>query len=80
MKDFSQSELEEGMPEDSAMDLIDFSLSALYGDKKHNLTEEFVKGLSFEELIGALRKAQYEIIVLEKENSELSNLLEDVNP
>jgi hypothetical protein len=63
MIDYSQKEIEE-LPsdwKDQALELIDFCLRQLYRDDKHFITEEFVRGLSFEELTGALVAAREEL-------------------
>ena len=58
MKNATRQELESGRPDISAAEAVGFCLQRLYQDRQHILTEEFVRGLSFEELIGALLLAR----------------------
>lgn len=58
MKDCSKELLEEGRPDIDTLEGIDFCLSNLYKDRKHFVTEEFVRGLTFEELVGVLLLAK----------------------
>lgn len=61
MKDVTQQELEESRPHIDVDEGIDGCLNALFKDKKHKTTEEIVRGLTFEELIGVLLLARDEI-------------------
>jgi len=59
MKDFNKRQIEQEMiksdlDKNDILEQIDFCLKRLYQDKKHFMVDEFVRGLSFEELIGAL--------------------------
>lgn len=69
MKDWSQQYLEEGRPNITALDGVNFCLEQLYLDKTKNVTDEIVRNLTFEELIGVLLVArdQLEAIVGEEE-------------
>ena len=67
MKDYQKEELIGTRPKDSAEHCINFCLDALFEDKKHYFTQDVCKGLTFEELIGALLLAQD----LVKEHKEL---------
>jgi hypothetical protein len=58
VKDFDQAALETGRPSGTPLDLINFCLKALYNDRDHATHENIVRGLSFEELIGALLVAR----------------------
>jgi hypothetical protein len=58
MKDITQQQWEAGRPRGTAVELINFCLSALYKDKDHYSNDEIVHGLTFEELIGALLVAR----------------------
>lgn len=54
MKHYSKEELESSRPNIDPHNAIDFCLKKLYADRKHCIEDEIVKGLTFEELIGAL--------------------------
>jgi hypothetical protein len=54
MKDCDRRFLEEGRPEVPATQAVDHCLDCLFSDNKRSIHDEVVKGLSFEELIGAL--------------------------
>jgi len=60
MKDVSQETLQRqtGEISQSAPEWVGFALRKLYADKDHTLGQEVVRGLSFEELIGALLAAR----------------------
>lgn len=58
MKDYTREELEEGRPGYSAYQTIGRCLDCLFTDKTHTINDEVVKGLTFEELIGALLQAR----------------------
>lgn len=80
MKDYTKEQLQEGRPDTTAVEGIDFCLERLYEDKKHIVLQEFVKGLCFEELIGALLLAKdriYELEVEVEEYEDRVNHLED---
>jgi len=54
MKDISQRGLESSRPNVDAEDTLKFCLEQLYADDLHEIEEEVVADLTFEELIGAL--------------------------
>lgn len=54
MKDYNRIALESSRPDISPADGVAFALEALYSDREHELDEEFVRNLTFEELIGIL--------------------------
>lgn len=58
MKGASKEILEEGRPNYSAGHCINFALNKLYDDKTKRPTEEAVKNLTYEEIIGALLLAR----------------------
>lgn len=58
MKDFTKKELEGSRPAGEPVELIDFCLGRLYRDRRRQVTDEVVRGLTFEELIGALLVAR----------------------
>ena len=58
MKDFAREDLEGSRPSISVEETVDFCLKRLYADRAHCIDEEVVRGLSFEELIGALLLAR----------------------
>ena len=61
MKGINKTEFAKSRPLISPLDAIDFCLEKLYDDKTHEIRSEFVTGLSFEELIGALILARDEL-------------------
>lgn len=63
MRGLTKEQLESAtIPDDPyILDKIEHCLRALYEDKKHNIEEEIVRGLSFEEVIGTLIQARDEI-------------------
>ena len=61
MKDYSREQLEDGRPSQDAQYLVNFCLDRLYADRGHVLNDLVVKGLTFEELIGALLKVRDEL-------------------
>ena len=58
MKDFTQAVLEDGRPDTTAEECVDFCLARLFEDDVHVTTDNVVEGLTFEELIGALLVAR----------------------
>jgi hypothetical protein len=62
MKCITQTELEYTRPTLESLDAVRFCLNRLYEDSVHYVTEEFVKGLTFEELIGTLLLCEDELI------------------
>jgi len=58
MKLTTQNELERGRPEIGAGTAVEFCLHRLYEDRMHLCGDEVVRGLTFEELIGALLLAR----------------------
>jgi hypothetical protein len=54
MKDAPREELKSARPNASTSKMVDYCLEQLFNDKEHNLTENIVKGLTFEEVIGVL--------------------------
>lgn len=66
MKDLTKEQMQNsGYPEEhhDPLDLVEFCLEALAKDTEHSVFEEFVYGLTFEELIGALKVAARELTV-----------------
>lgn len=62
MKDYTKEELQPiGKIQEEAVDLIDFCLEQLYQEKGKVVSDKVCKNLTFEELLGALLKAKYEI-------------------
>ena len=64
MKDFTQSELEDGRPIIPVIEGIEFCLNQLYADKTHTITDDIVERFTFEELIGVLLLARDELKIL----------------
>ena len=60
MKDILEETLRSSRPKVGGKFAVQHCLHHLYKDNKHCLEEEIVKGLTFEELIGALLLAQDE--------------------
>ncbi len=58
MRNESQEVLESSRPNMCADESIDFVLERLYKDKEHNIEDEIVNKLTFEELIGTLLLAK----------------------
>jgi hypothetical protein len=58
MKDCTKKALSATRPTKTAKETVSFCLSQLFKDKTHMIEDEIVKGLTFEELIGALLLAQ----------------------
>lgn len=59
MKDYNKESLEAERPKQiGGHASIMFALERLYADSEHEITEEIVDGLTFEELIGALLLAR----------------------
>lgn len=54
MKDLDQKVLESSRPDIDCLEAVNFCLKALFRDRKHEIGEEVVEGLTFEELIGCL--------------------------
>lgn len=54
MKHFSREDLEAIRPEHDPADLIDYCLDRLIEDQKHVLSQDIVKGLTYEDLIETL--------------------------
>lgn len=71
MKDYTKEQLENnGRPDLTAKELVDFCLDQLYKDKKHSLSDEVVKDyLTYEELIGTLLVARDSIEELDNLNN-----------
>lgn len=67
MKDYSQEELERTRPSINPNDAIECCLKALFEDKKHNIHDYVVDGLTYEEVIGALLLANDRFLLDEKE-------------
>ena len=61
MRDYTQAELEDGRPAESAQRCTNFCLRQLYADDQHGFTDSVVSGLTFEELIGTLLKVRDEL-------------------
>lgn len=62
MKDYTEEELQPiGKIPGEAIDLIGFCLKQLYKEKNKMTSDEVCKHLTFEELLGALLAAKYEI-------------------
>jgi len=63
MKRYDKKTLESSpLPELGTEEAISFCLDRLYEDNTHDIREEIVVGLSFEELIGALLSARNDIL------------------
>ena len=58
MKDFTKKELEEGRPNLSTEEAVVFAFDRLFEERTKNTSDEVVRGLTFEELIGALLLAR----------------------
>lgn len=58
MKDLPEKELRESRPDHDLAHTVIHCLTRLFADEVHNTTDEVVKGLSFEELIGTLLLAE----------------------
>ena len=54
MKYFSREELEKFKPHHDPVDLINYCLDRLIEDRKHVLSQDVVKGLTFEDLLETL--------------------------
>lgn len=54
MKHFTREELEKFKPHHDPVDLIDYCLDRLIEDRKHVLSQDVVKGLTFEDLVETL--------------------------
>jgi len=61
MKDYSKENLECDDPPRDTEHCLTFCLDRLYADRIHTLNDDVVKGLSFEELIGALMSAHRDL-------------------
>ena len=61
MKDFTREQLEAHRPSLEPSEAIEFVLETLYKDDTRTVSEDVVRGLSFEELIGALLLARDDI-------------------
>ena len=70
MKDYSKANLECDDPPRDTEHCLTFCLDRLYADRIHTLNDDVVKGLSFEELIGALLSAHRDL-TLNTEGPEL---------
>ena len=66
MRSHSQEVLESSRPDGEAKELLDFCLARLYEDDEHDVEDEIVNGLTFEELIGALLESKDDIARLEE--------------
>lgn len=62
MIDFTKKQLLESRPAQSVDETIGFCLERLFEDHKHYMTDEICRGLTYEELIGALLQAQDEAL------------------
>ena len=69
MKDFTQSDLEETRPDSPLEETLAYCLKQLYADRQHVVTEEFIHGLTYEELIGTLLQARDMCDELRKKNA-----------
>lgn len=58
MKVHTRELLESGRPKQTPAETIGYCLERLFEDRDHLLSDEVVKGLQFEELIGALLQAR----------------------
>lgn len=58
MKDRTKKQLEASRPNVDTLDAITFCLDRLYADQNTKTSDEVVKGLIFEELLGALLAAR----------------------
>ena len=58
MKYLTKEDFEYSEPEEPLSVIIEFCLKKLYADETREACEEVVRGLTFEELIGALVKTQ----------------------
>lgn len=61
MKGVSSQEFDDIYPAEDSSNALEYCLQRLFRDKKHSLSDEVVKDLSFEELIAALNLA-YDIM------------------
>jgi hypothetical protein len=61
MKDYTEEQFRSSRPCDDALELVQFCLESLFMDKEHKLQDDITKRLTFEELIGALLKAEDEL-------------------
>jgi len=66
MKNITWKTVTKYRPDIEAIECIDFCLLRLKKDKKHEIGEEVVKDLTYEELLGALLSAKDEIKLLER--------------
>lgn len=62
MRDFSRKQLNAHVPAINPLKGIDFCLGQLYADTAHFTSDCVVRGLTFEELIGALISARNELL------------------
>jgi hypothetical protein len=73
MKDYSQDQIEAHRPRVDALGALDFCLRALYRDRQHVISDTIVKGLDYEQLLGALSLARARALGLRK-ITELRNI------
>jgi len=58
MRNVTQHDLEETRPDSPLEETLAYCLKQLYADRQHDVTEEFIHGLTYEELIGTLLQAR----------------------
>jgi hypothetical protein len=61
MKDFDKEQLEQERPNGRGRNLLTYCLERLYEDETRTVEDMIVKGLNFEELIGAMLVALDEL-------------------
>jgi len=54
VRDYTREELEAAPLLGDHLEWLQFCLEQLYADRRHHVTDEVVRGLTFEELLGAL--------------------------
>lgn len=64
MKDYTKEQIEKNRPFRDTKKVIDFCLNCLYNDNNNILSDNVVKGLTFEKLIGTLLKMRETIELL----------------
>jgi len=58
MRNKTVKELKGSRPDTHLVHTVNHCLTRLYRDRKHNVEEEVVRGLTFEELIGCLLQSR----------------------
>jgi hypothetical protein len=58
MRNITQHDLESTRPDSPLEETLSYCLKQFYADCAHEVTEEFIHGLSFEEVIGTLLQAR----------------------